>query len=187
MPKLIIGLVGPLASGKGVVKDYICEKYQAKSYKFSNPIRDVLKRLHIPISRENMQNISLDLRNRFGEDLFAKIIAKDVKEDETNIIVVHGARRLADIKHLQPLTEFKLISINADMKKRFQRVKGRNENEGDKEKTFEQFQADENRETELTIPKVMAVNDFSIDNNCNFEELYRQIDIIFAKITTYEK
>jgi len=61
MPKLIIGLVGPLASGKGVVKDYICEKYQAKSYKFSNTIRDVLKRLHIPISRENMQNISVDL------------------------------------------------------------------------------------------------------------------------------
>ena len=186
MPKLIIGLVGSLASGKGVAKDYICQKYQAKSYKFSNPIRSVLKRLHIPISRENMQNISLDLRTRFGEDLFAKIIAKDVKEDETDVIVIDGVRRLADIIHLQPLAEFKLISVTADMEIRYQRVKERNENEGDKLKTLEQFQADENRETELTIPKVMAISDYSLDNNGNLEELYRQIDIIFAKITNYE-
>jgi len=187
MPKLIIALVGQLASGKGVVKEYICKKYLAKSYKFSSPLRDVLERLYLPVSRENMQNISLDLRKRFGEDLLAKIIAQDAKKDKTDVIVIDGARRLDDIKHLQPLSEFKLISVSTEAESRHQRVKERNENDGDKEKTLIQFQEDEKRESELEIPKVMAASNYQIDNNGSFEELYRQIDIIFAKITNYGK
>ena len=78
MKKLIIGLTGPVASGKGTVKKYIEEKYGAKDCRFSTILRDVLVRIDVPIIRENLQKVSTTLRQLFGEDLLARVIAKDV-------------------------------------------------------------------------------------------------------------
>jgi dephospho-CoA kinase len=187
MPKLIIGLVGSIASGKETAKKYICQKYDAKSYKFSSVLRDILKRLYLPVNRKNLQNISFDLRKRFGEDILAKTIAEDVKKDNSSIIVIDGARRLEDIRYLKPLPEFKLISITADIKIRYQRLLQRNENTDDKQKTFAEFQKDCNQEAEKEIPKVTAASDYRINNNHDFNRLYQQIEEIISKINAYGK
>ena len=119
MPKIIIALAGPIASGKEAVKKYLEEKYGASSYKFSNPLRDVLKRLHLPISRENIQDISTWLRARFGNDLLATIITADAIDDAGEIVIIDGARRLQDVAHLRALPEFKLVGVDADIKTRY--------------------------------------------------------------------
>ncbi len=178
MTKLILGFVGPLSSGKEVAKKYLEEKYGASSYRFSMMLRDVLNRLYLPISRKNMQNLSLDIRNRFGSDTLAKVIAEDAKNDKNEIIVVDGVRRLDDITHLKDLPGFFLISIDADPEIRYKRILTRNENTDDTNKTFEEFLADGQREAELEIPTVMAQAKYKIDNNGTFEELYKQIDKI---------
>ncbi len=182
MPKTIIGLVGPVASGKDAAKKYLEEKYGAISYKFSGPLRDILKRLHLPISRENLQDLSLDLRNRFGGDILARVITADAQTDEHDIVIIDGVRRLDDIRHLRPLPEFVLISIDADIKTRYERMLIRNENAGDANKTFDQFQEDCNREAEKEIPQTMATSNYHINNNGDFAALYEQLDRIIAKI-----
>lgn len=182
MPKAIIGLTGKIASGKEVVKKYLEKKYGATSYKFSGPLRDVLKRLHLPINRENLQDLSLDLRNRFGSDILARVITTDAQEDEHDIVIIDGVRRLDDIKHLHPLPEFLLLSVDADIKTRYERMLLRNENAGDANKTFEQFLEDCNREAEKEIPQAMAAANYQIDNNGDFAALYEQLDKIIAKI-----
>ena len=68
--KIILGLVGSLASGKETTKKYLAENYKAEDCKFSSILRDVLNRLTVPVSRENMQNLSTILRANFGENLF---------------------------------------------------------------------------------------------------------------------
>lgn len=187
MAKLIIALVGPIASGKGVAESYICEKYHATSFKFSTPLREVLAILNIEPSRKNLQNLSLDLRNRFGKDLLANTIACSASRSNSEIVVIDGVRRLADISSLLKLPEFKLISIKARSKIRYKRVCARNENTGDDKKTFTQFQDDENQESELGIKEVVEIADYEIINESDLLSLYRQIDNIFAKIKTYEK
>lgn len=178
MSKLILGFVGPLCSGKEVSKKYLEEKYGATSYRFSMMLRDILNRIYVPISRENMQNLSLDLRNRFGSETLAKVIAEDAKNDQNEIIVIDGVRRLDDIAHLKDLPGFFLVSIDADEEIRYKRMLLRNENEGDSEKTFADFVADSQREAELEIPTVMAQAKHRIDNNGTLEDLYKQIDNI---------
>jgi len=91
-------------------------------------------------------------------------------------------RRMADIKYLKELQNFFLIKVEADAKIRFERVKSRNENTGDKEKTFEQFTAEENYETEKSIPEVMSFSKISINNNGTLEELYLQVDKIVENL-----
>lgn len=182
MKKIIIGFVGEIASGKGTACDYLIEKYNAGYYRFSTIMRDILDRLHLPQSRENMQNLSTVLRQNFNEDLFAKVIAEDVKEDNSDIICVDGIRRPADIIYLKQLDNFHLVHIYTDEKLRYERIIERSENPDDKSKTFEQFQKDQQQETELSIPEVVAEAESRIENNETKQELYQKIEALLQKL-----
>lgn len=178
MAKIILGLVGELAAGKGTAAKYLTEKYGASAHRFSTMLRDVLNRLYLEISRKNMQRLSTILRQNFGEDLLAKVIAKDVEADSHQIVVVDGVRRFADIKYLRQIKGFILARVTTDVKTRYERLLARGENEDDKNKTFEQFVADHKKEADLEIPEVMKEADLEIDNNGSLEDLYRQLDKI---------
>lgn len=178
MAKIILGFVGPLASGKEVAKKYLEDKHEAGVHRFSIMLRDILNRLYLPISRENMQNLSLSLRNLFGVDTLARVIAQDVQNDQHEIVVVDGVRRLPDIIGLNEIPGFHLVAIDAPAETRYERMKLRNENAGDAEKSFEEFIADGKREAELQIPEVMAAAKFHLDNSGRLEDLYRQIEAI---------
>jgi len=182
MSKIIFGLTGLMASGKEVSKKYLEQNYQASSHRFSTMLRDILTRLYLPIDRNNLQNLSLDLRTRFGSDTMARVIAEDVKNDPTDVVIVEGIRRLADIATLKDLPNFYLVSVDATSELRYQRLVKRNENIGDADKTFEQFLADQEREAEIEIPVVMAQAKYHLNNNGTLAELYKQIDKIIADI-----
>jgi dephospho-CoA kinase len=176
--KKIIGLVGKISSGKGTVAKYLEEKNNAVTYRFSTILRDILNRLHKEITRENMQNLSTVLRQNFGEDILAKVIAEDVKKENNNLIAVDGIRRMADTKYLTKLPNFKLAKIIAEPEIRYQRLIQRTENHGDTQKTYEEFLADEKKEADAEIPIVMENAEIELNNNGNLEELYKQIDQI---------
>jgi len=183
MPKIIIGFVGHIASGKDVCKKYIMEKYGASSYRYSTVLRDILNRLYLPIDRNNMQDLSLDLRTRFGSDLLARVIIKDIERDKKEIIIIDGIRRLDDIKSLiKKFPDLYTISIDVEARLRYERLVKRAENIGDADKTFEQFLVDDKKEAELEIPTVMAAAKYKIDNNGTMAELYAQIDKIISTI-----
>jgi dephospho-CoA kinase len=182
MAKIIIGFVGQLSSGKDVCKKYLMEKYGADSTRFSNVLRDILNRLYQPITRENMQDVSLDLRNRFGSDILARVVAQDIRNSQTEIMIVDGVRRLDDIDCLKDLPGFYLISLEVEPKTRYERAVLRNENVGDAEKTYEQFLIDGEREAEKEIPTVMAAAKYHINNNGGFDELYAQLEKIMTEI-----
>jgi dephospho-CoA kinase len=173
--KKIIGLVGQIACGKGAIAKYAKKNYNASTYKFSSIIRDVLDRLHIEKSRENLSKLSTLLRTNFGEDTFAKVMAKDVAEDNNNLVIVDGIRRMKDIEYLKKLPNFKLVRIVVDPKIRYERLVSRNENEGDDHKTYEEFLSDQNKEADAEVPEVMKHADIEIDNNGSWEEFHEKI------------
>lgn len=178
--KIILGLTGEICAGKGTIVKYLEEKHGATSYRFSTMLRDLLKRLYLPTSRETMQNISTAIRQYLGEDIMAKVIAEDVKNDKNNIIVVDGVRRAADIKYLREVPGFKLDRIVADPETRYKRLLERKENPGDENKTYEEFLADHKKEADAQVPIVMAQADLEISNNGNLADLYKQVDQIIA-------
>ncbi|MCX6779093.1 MAG: AAA family ATPase [Candidatus Magasanikbacteria bacterium] len=182
--KIILGFSGLLSSGKGTAAKYLEEKYGASSYRFSTMLRDVLNRLYIEHSRDNLIKLSEIIRTTFGEDALAKTIAKDAETDPNPIIVVEGIRRLADISHLQQLPNFILVEIFADPKIRYERLVQRGENTDDKTKTYEQFLADHQRSTELSILEVLKQAKEKIDNNGNTLELQKQLDALVKKYQT---
>ncbi len=182
MNKVILVLTGLMACGKDVTKKYIEEKYGAKSLKFSQIMRDILNRVYVENSRDNLMKLSVILRESFGEDLFARAITEDAKKIDAPIVILDGARRNADIVYAEKLPNFILISIDAKPETRYQRAKLRNENAGDAEKTFETFLEDHKKPTELGIPELMSKAKYGINNDLDLNHLYKQIDEIMAKI-----
>jgi len=181
MRKIIIGFSGLLASGKGTAAKYLEQKYKASPYRFSTIMRDMLRRIYLEQTRDNMIKMSETIRATFGEEILAKTIAKDAENDINQIVVVDGIRRLADIAHLTYLDNFILVEIFAEPKTRFERLVKRGENPDDTTKTFEEFLADHERSTEVTINDVLPFAKEKIDNNGTFEELYAQIDAFIKK------
>ncbi len=174
--KKILGFTGHMAAGKTTAVTYLQEKYDAHSHRFSTPLRDILTRLHKPGSRDNLQTLSQILREHFGEDLLAKIIAEDVQADTSSLIVLDGIRRQADIQYLREIPGFMLITISADVERRFQRISIRSENPDDQGKTLEEFKKEHEREPEQQIDDVSRTADISIDNNGSLENLYTKLD-----------
>ena len=182
--KIIIGLTGLLAAGKGTVVEYLKNKHQAISFRFSDPFREALGIFDLPVSRENMQELSTLMRQRFGENVLARAISKKAQQSADGLVVIDGVRRLTDIENLMALPEFHLVAIFADQQIRYQRCVSRNENAGDSTMTLEQFTIKESAEAEAQIPEVMSRAQLTIDNNGIVEELYQKIDEVVHKIST---
>lgn len=180
-PKIIFGFTGLPVSGKGTAAAYLKNKYGASVFGFSKMLRDLVDRLYIPQSRDNLIKISEVLRATFGEDIMAKTMAKDVAKDSAEIVVVEGIRRLADVQALLSMPNFVLAEIFADPQVRYSRIVNRGENTDDKQKTYAEFLADHQRSTELSILEVIKLTKERIDNNGSEADLHRQLDELVKK------
>jgi dephospho-CoA kinase len=182
MSKVILGLAAELAGGKGTVAKYVVEKYTGSSHRFSTMLRDILKRIYLPDTRENMQNLSTILRQQFGEDTLAKVMAEDVKNDAHEVVAVDGVRRPADILYLKEIPGFKLVYIETSIENRFERIKKRGENPDDTTKTLEQFKKDQEGEADAQIKNLKSQADYVVDNDGSYEDLYTQIDKTISEV-----
>jgi dephospho-CoA kinase len=180
--KIVLGFVGDLAAGKGTICKYLKDKYGTESYRFSTMLRDILKRVYIENTRENLQQLSTILRANFGQDLMSKVIAEDVKNDPKEIVAVEGIRRPTDITYLEKNPGFHLIYITADPKVRWERLVKRKENPGDDKKTFEEFLKDEQAEADRMIKELGKKAEYTINNDGNFENFYKQMEDILKSV-----
>ncbi len=181
MAKLILGITGEIASGKGTIAKHTAAEYGANTRRFSTILRDLLDRVYVQQTRENIANISTALRKTFGEDLLAKAMYHDTQNDQHEIVVVDGVRRLADITFLLELPHFKLIYVEADMQIRYERIIKRGENTDDLSKTFEEFKRDHELETELQIKDLKNYANYIINNDGVYADLYKQVDEIIKE------
>jgi dephospho-CoA kinase len=171
MSKLIIGLVGQAGCGKGTMADLLQHEYGAGYFRFSAMIGSILDRLALEKTREKFTTMSEMLRKTFGEDVFSYAIAKDALSAPQDIVIIDGIRRMEDIVALEPLPLFKLVAIDADSKLRYERMKARGEKASEKNFTWEQFLAEEQLPTEVTIPFVMKRASKTIMNDGTRDDL----------------
>lgn len=179
--KIIIGLTGEIACGKGAVVDYLVKKYQASSYRYSKILRDILDRVYQEQTRKNMTDLSDWLRKNFGQDILSKTLANDIKQDKNKLIVFDGLRRAPELNIFKKIPGFILIKIVSGPKISYKRFIKRNENPGDHKKTYQQFLKDLKGLSDYEIPEVMKQANFEINNDGSMKNLYEQIDRIILK------
>ena len=181
MAKLIIGVVGENAAGKTTTTEYLKKKFNAVTFRFSDMLHDILKRMYIEPNRGNLQIISTTLRQNFGDDIMSKVIAQDAKNSTSDIIITEGVRRPSDVPYLKELSNFILIYIKADEHMRFSRLATRGEKPDDATKTWEEFQKEGLQESEQQILDIAKTANYTINNNKTIEDTFQQLDTVMAK------
>ena len=176
--KIIIGLIGSIGSGKTIVADYLVKKYDAGILRFSNVLRDLLDRLHIDNTRENLQILGSCLRSSFDNDgILADVLGKDIIEAKEKIIVVDGIRYESEFNMVKDL-KGQITYIHVTPEIRYQRVVNRG-TRGEKGLSYEDFLKNEDKATEHYILELGEKADHIIDNNGTYDELNKQIKQLF--------
>lgn len=174
---MIIGITGPIGSGKGVVTEYFVKKgfihYSAREF-----LKKEAKRRMLTPDRDTLIQIGQELRVQYHPGYIIEQLYEDAKTHGKPAII-ESIRSTAEIELLRKKGPFILIAITADQHIRYERILKR-KLETDKI-SFGEFRRQEAKEAENTDPYKQNINacvkaaDIILENNSSLEELYKKI------------
>mgnify|MGYP001589438292 CR=1 FL=1 len=181
---MLIGLTGRIASGKGEVVEFL-KKKGFEYCTISQVVREEAAKINIPITRDSLQDVGNLIRKHEGIGGWIKRLIKILDLTKNNII--DGIRNPGEVEELRKIKNFHLISIDAPIKIRYQRVLERNKPSDPKEweefvkideRDFGQHESEEGQQ----VGKCMKLADFHLVNDSTREEFHRKIGEIYNKI-----
>ena len=186
-PKIVFGIIGMPASGKGTIADYLEKTYGAPKLRFSDALSTILERLKLEKTRDHQITLSEVLRETCGEDILSRAIQIGVQKSNADLIVVDGVRREGDLVTLKEVSAFHLIGVDAEQQTRYERAKLRSEKTEESNQTFLDFQKLDQRSTEVTTRELMQNAEIVFDNNGTLQHLYEQINQFVQAIGIQKK
>ncbi len=168
---LIVGLPG---SGKDVAAKAIEEELGYTVLRMSDELLEELKRRGLPISRENMRKVGMDMRRESGMAAVAELVISRMREFEhAKGFVINGIRNLEEIEAFEQEfgDEVVTIAILAPKKLRFLRQLKRGRSGFDKI-DYQEFLDEDRREIRtFHLGDAIAVADYFILNEGSIEQL----------------
>ncbi len=181
--RVIVGLTGPIAGGKGVVAEWLKKKgffYTSTS----DRVREEIVRRGEEITRERLQQVADELREKYGPAVLAKRSWKLVIQKKAKRAVIDSIRGEAEVDFLKSKPGFVLIGVTAPRKLRYQRLvaRGRESDPLSWEKFLEidkkDFKSGRGK-FGRNIKKCLKKADFLIVNDASLEELEKKIAHIY--------
>lgn len=179
MAKLIIGLTGRICAGKTTISEYLRNKHGAGEFRFSNILKDILKRLHMANKRENLQALGAGIRECMGPNALLDAMVGDLEQNGSEVAVLDGVRYPNEVEMIQTLKGV-VINVSAPEKVRYERAVSRG-TRGEADMTLEQFRANEQKETEKHLDKMAEIADYTIENIGSFDDIYAKIEQILKE------
>jgi len=171
--KKIIGLIGETGSGKDTFCSLAKKRFSSILFpRFSEPLSETLGIFFEEIKKEDQQWLANALRDRFGEDILMKSIAKKIKEAGEEIVVLNGIRVKEEFDSVKSLGGI-IVYITLDAKMRWERVRKRKEKEDD-DISYEDFQKIDKGRPEAQIRDLGAKADIIIRNDGSIEDLEKK-------------
>ena len=179
----VIGLVGPIGSGKDTVSDYISKKYGYKVIVMGDIVREIATELGRGHSRDDLHLTQREVVAKYGLSYFAGRVVEKIRKNGWEKVVINGIRRPEDAA--VPKKEFGkdmvVALVDALPQIRFERMKAR-KRQGDPH-TMEEFIRQEKNEKKLfQFDETMKfVDSIIINNDGSFEQLYKTVDAFMKK------
>jgi dephospho-CoA kinase len=181
MKKTIVGLLGETGSGKDTVAEYLKEEYGAKLMRFADPMKETLSIYFDKLSKADQSWLYLVFKERFGEDVLSRAMAKRVEDEKSSLIVINGLRMPSDYDFVKKYPDSYVLYITLDQKIRWERVASRGEKTDDKI-SFKKFQELDRQETEVHISEVGAKADKKINNDKDLNYLLSEVDKYMTEV-----
>ncbi|MBS3151651.1 AAA family ATPase [Candidatus Woesearchaeota archaeon] len=181
---MIIGITGTLGAGKGTVVEFLKQKGFAH-FSVRDFLTQELEKRNLLVNRDNLLFIANKLREENSPGYIVERLYEKARNG-TKDGVIESLRSVGEVEVLKNKGAFHLIAIDADIKKRYERVKQRKSSTDNI--TFEKFAEDEKIETTSEDPtksnllKCIELADFRIENNGDLNDLKNEVDKIYAEI-----
>lgn len=179
MNKEVVGVVGPIASGKSLVAKCLVDA-GFEAFSLSDRIRDSLRFEGIEITRPSLQDRGDYLRSEFGEDILARETAELIRQGDSSCIVIESIRHPEEIVYLKESLGVLIVGVNAAPKRRFEFVQQRGRT-GDSQ-TWEEFLEADERENDssikdhrIRVSDCLDMADVVIENDGSKDELKEKI------------
>jgi len=173
---MIVGITGPIASGKSVLVDMLIEKGFIY-YRLSDEVREEAKTLGVAIERTALQNLGNAMREKYGVGYWAERLLKKVEPGKN--YVIDGIRNPGEVEALKKQGSFVLVGVNAPVEKRFQWILSRKKDSDPK--TLEEIRAMESRDRGVGEAahgqqsiKCYEMADVFVMNDGTFEDLAKK-------------
>ncbi len=190
---MIIGVTGPISSGKGKVAEF----FKAKGFvhhSFSMTIRQIAKERGIEINRENLIKLGKGLREESPGDsiIGGRILAKIKSELEKGVSrwVLEGIRDSDEVNLFREhefdnkKMRYVLVYVDALQKERFDRLRKRGRS-GDPE-TFQKFKKFDDLEIKGNVGqelgKLKEMADYTILNDGTLEDMDKKLEKLWKEI-----
>ena len=185
---IIIGVVGQIASGKGILVKYLTEKFDFVSFSLSSILHDELKKKGIKeFTRKTLQDMGDGLRRRYGDEVLAKRAINVLKAQKKGQVVIEGIRNPGEIEFLKKNLSFVLIGVKAKRELRFERLLSRAKHWDPK--TWTDFVKVDRRDIGVgqkksgqQVGKCLAYCDYVLTNNKDFKDFQRKVEKLLDKI-----
>ena len=178
---MIIGICGKIGSGKDTIADYLASKYEFKKVVVSDIIRKEMEKKNLKINRESMQNFSKEMKEKYGNGIWARKTLEYIKEHKIKNVVISGVRDKKELEEFRKDPSFVLIFVWAPQKLRFQRLIKRGSYKDPK--TLEEAIEQEKREEKLfdLYNNCKEYADYLIANDSTIENLHQTVDILLKE------
>lgn len=187
---LIVGITGPMTSGKGAVRYFFIDK-GFKSIRHTKPLLDEAAKRKVDVKdKEKWINLATELRKEKGLDVLAKLSEEQIEEDER--YVVCPLRHPADIKYLKEKYDAIIIYVDAPFDTRYKRTLMKEFDAGLTEEDFKRRDDEENSPTgpdakyKININECKNLADEYIMNDGPINELYKKLEDIMRKYSIPE-
>ncbi len=176
--KLVIGLVGEKGSGKQTFVNFFKDlnpNLNIRQVRFSDILAQTLLMWDIPITRSNLQQLSIAMDKTFGSKTLAHAAKFNIEGENADVIIFDGIRGQTQVDMIKTYPKNIIIYITANQKLRYQRLKNKSEKVGETGLSFEQFMKEEKVKVEIAVPKIGKKADFKIENNSTLDEFKAKI------------
>lgn len=185
---ITIGVVGQIASGKGVLVKYLTEKLGFVSFSLSSIVHDELKKKGIKeFTRRTLQDVGDELRRGNGNDVLARRLNEVIKGQKKDRVIVEGIRNPAEIEYFKKNNNFILIGVKANRELRFKRLLSRGK-EWDP-KNWNDFLKVDRRDVGIgqgksgqQVGKCLDYCDYVLTNSKGLEYFEKKIERLMRKI-----
>lgn len=184
LKKMIIGIAGPLCTGKSLLSELLLEKGFLR-LSFAEELREEMRRQNLIIDRKGLQDYGNEMRRLRGTDYWAKRLI--AKLDPRKNYVVEGFRNPGEVHVFQSTGNFVLIGLTASTELRMHWMLTRNKDLDPK--TKEDLEAIDARDRGIGEPSYgqqseacYALADQAIVNDGTIEALREKVETLIEEL-----
>lgn len=146
---MVLGTSAYCGSGQDTLADSFCQYLGFVKFSLGDVIREIAMSRNLPIQREILQNIRIEINSKYGKNFVPERIIDCIKKSECsmNRIIITGIRTVEECFILREKLGMMLIFVYADKNIRFQRMLKRNAEKD--EKTYSELKIRMDKENEL--------------------------------------